>query len=388
MRREMWFLFRFVLLAVVTFLGARSADAVVLYSENFEGFTIDTALPASTSNVGSGFYFVKPTTPIASTPPDGQQKLVVRSASSTGLPDEGLTSSNANWSESQFLEWHDNAATSATGAQTNFMAVGAFAPITSSPFSFSLDFHEPSGFPGTGGSPSGSGSEFTVAIGNTAAAGTTDLNVTANRGVNVVFGDPNPTTSPQVLTVTSTGVGDVEIAYTLDTKHTLQIFGNYNTGGPLTYKGANSVADNTYDVWLDGTRILSGQGFRNSLAQWNSFAFAIGANVAGTDVKYIDNVVMTNDLVGPPSSVAGDYNGNGVVDAADYVLWRKEPTNPANGYVSDPSNGYNTWRANFGSHLGSGSGLESDADSVPEPAGFLLLMAAMVAACVTRGRRS
>ena len=310
MIRKMWVLCALLALAAVLLLGVRPSNAAILYSENFDGFTIDTALPANTANVGSGFYFVRPTTLVAASPPEGQQKLVVRSASSTGLPDEGLTSSNANWSGSQFLEWHDNAAV--TGAQSNFMAVGKFAPITSSPFSFSFDFYEPSGFPATGGSPSGSGSEFTFVTGNTATGGTTDLNVNANRGVNVVFGDPNSTTSPQFLT-SSPSSGNVANAYTLDAKHTLQIFGNYNTGGPLTYKGgANSVADNTYDVWLDGTRILSGQGLRNSLAQWNSFAFSIGGSAAGTDVKYIDNVVMTNDLEGVPEPSSAALIGIGV----------------------------------------------------------------------------
>ncbi len=40
----------------------------------------------------------------------------------------------------------------------------------------------------------------------------------------------------------------------------------------------------------------------------------------------------------------GDYNGNGVVDAADYVLWRNDPA--TNG--GSPA-GYNTWRTNYGS---------------------------------------
>lgn len=60
------------------------------------------------------------------------------------------------------------------------------------------------------------------------------------------------------------------------------------------------------------------------------------------------------------AGVDGDYNGNGVVDAADYVLWRKNPT----GFGGIP--GYNTWKQNFGeSGLGSGS-------AVPEPAAIVL----------------
>jgi hypothetical protein len=86
------------------------------------------------------------------------------------------------------------------------------------------------------------------------------------------------------------------------------------------------------------------------------------------------------------ASLMGDYNGDGKVDAADYVVWRKDPTNPAHGYVSDPSDGYNLWRANFGNPpgSGSGSGLSTDA-SVPEPAALLLVALSM--ALVYCGRR-
>ncbi len=41
--------------------------------------------------------------------------------------------------------------------------------------------------------------------------------------------------------------------------------------------------------------------------------------------------------------IAGDYNHDGKVDAADYVLWRKAPDT----YGGDPG-GYDTWRMNFG----------------------------------------
>ncbi len=58
----------------------------------------------------------------------------------------------------------------------------------------------------------------------------------------------------------------------------------------------------------------------------------------------------------------GDYNQNGVVDAADYVVWRKN---------DGPQEQYNTWRTNFGTTVGGGS--ESNA-TVPEPAAALLLV--------------
>ena len=49
------------------------------------------------------------------------------------------------------------------------------------------------------------------------------------------------------------------------------------------------------------------------------------------------------ETVAFPRPLPGDYNGDHSVDAADYVVWRKDPAN--NG--GDPG-GYDTWRAFFG----------------------------------------
>ena len=57
-----------------------------------------------------------------------------------------------------------------------------------------------------------------------------------------------------------------------------------------------------------------------------------------------------------PPGVAGDYNNNGKVDAADYVLWRNG--GPLQNEVDAPGtvNGadYTAWRARFGNPPGSG----------------------------------
>jgi hypothetical protein len=73
----------------------------------------------------------------------------------------------------------------------------------------------------------------------------------------------------------------------------------------------------------------------------------------------------------PVVGVLGDYNGNGVVDAADYVLWRKNPS----AFGGDPA-GYNTWRANFGHTSGSGSAFGGAA--VPEPGTIALAVFGLV----------
>lgn len=76
----------------------------------------------------------------------------------------------------------------------------------------------------------------------------------------------------------------------------------------------------------------------------------------------------------PPAGVPGDYNGNGVVDAADYVLWRNG--GPLQNEVDTPgtvnAQDYTEWRARFGNTSGSGSGFGSA--TVPEPGTLASLM--------------
>jgi hypothetical protein len=63
--------------------------------------------------------------------------------------------------------------------------------------------------------------------------------------------------------------------------------------------------------------------------------------------------------------VPGDFNFDSVVDAADYVVWRK-----GLGTIYTPAD-FDVWRAHFGLSAGGGDG-SGAAAGVPEPAGMLL----------------
>jgi hypothetical protein len=62
--------------------------------------------------------------------------------------------------------------------------------------------------------------------------------------------------------------------------------------------------------------------------------------------------------------IEGDYNEDGIVDALDYVVWRKTGI--------DGTEGYNAWRANFGVSVGGAEAAGTSA--VPEPASAALLL--------------
>jgi hypothetical protein len=65
------------------------------------------------------------------------------------------------------------------------------------------------------------------------------------------------------------------------------------------------------------------------------------------------------------TTVPGDHNADGAVDAADYVAWRKLGTNG--------TLGYSHWQNHFGMEAGNGNNTQ-----VPEPAAWMLLVAGTI----------
>ena len=87
-----------------------------------------------------------------------------------------------------------------------------------------------------------------------------------------------------------------------------------------------------------------------------------------------------------PAGLPGDYNGNGTVDASDYVLWRETQNQTGVNLAADGSgNGivgqedYLLWRSRFGqttAAAGTSAYAASDSvNAVPEPTTFILLIA-------------
>lgn len=102
-----------------------------------------------------------------------------------------------------------------------------------------------------------------------------------------------------------------------------------------------------------------------------------------TSRHYPSNTLTTNtptNFAGQSGSIdlsllPGDYNDDGTVDAADYVVWRANlgttntiPNDLTPHWVMEDD--YTVWRANFGSTAAGGGSLSS----VPEPTSLLLIL--------------
>ncbi len=132
----------------------------------------------------------------------------------------------------------------------------------------------------------------------------------------------------------------------------------------------NSVAEGTR-VWT-GTFASGGRDGSHTCGNWlnpngsglfGNSTSAIGAWMAASTMGGNNSARLyglSDALVVPQP---GDFNGDHTVDAADYIVWRKNAGGPAE---------YDLWRAHFGQSLaGSGAALPENA-SVPEPATLLL----------------
>jgi hypothetical protein len=171
------------------------------------------------------------------------------------------------------------------------------------------------------------------------------------------------------------------------------------TPGTLTLPG--TVTNNANSHWLIGLdgasagKLVIG-GDVNLSAVDNLDVVGTGTGSSWVIATYAGMLTGTFDNVTPGYAVdygtgfnsqimlslaglPGDYNRDGTVDAADYVMWRKTD--------SGNSQGYTDWQANFGTGMGSGSAGASLSDAgVPEPVTHVLSMFAVAGWCVRRRR--
>jgi hypothetical protein len=142
--------------------------------------------------------------------------------------------------------------------------------------------------------------------------------------------------------------------------------------GKLTITAGND----TLSLWADPASLSSlsapiftssSVNFLSSLSSMGIISYNASKSNAG---GYLDALIVSNsptsfiDVTGV--TVPGDFNFDGVVDARDYVTWRKGLG------TTYTQTDYSTWRAHFGQSTGSGATI--GAESVPEPHVVVLLI--------------
>jgi autotransporter-associated beta strand protein len=274
-----------------------------------------------------------------------------------------------------------------------------------------------------------------LAVDNTVstASGVGSGNVSAtNGGVLGGTGFIGTSAAPSNVTITGSTLSPGELTGTTAAGNLITAPGVLTIHGNLTFDAASSLnvditgatAGTLYDqISEHGTVTLAGAALNVALGAFSptgSETFTLIDNAGAQAVSGVFGTI--NSVAGPynegaavtlgsstfhityagganhndvmliggslPMGVPGDFNGNGVVDMADYVLWRNG--GPLQNEISDigtvTAQDYDDWRAHFGNTSGSGSSLGQSA-SVPEPGTACLLLVGLAAGLVNSRKR-
>jgi len=236
------------------------------------------------------------------------------------------------------------------------------------------------------GTQSGGGS-YTVAVGATLGgtgvvggdaivAGT----LSPGRSVGTLEIDGNATFEPSselVIEITGSASGSfdrLEVAGTAALDGSIRIELPNQVGGPYVPKLGDRFAIMAVQGGADGT-----------FDAIESPPLAAGLDWALNP----GDVTVFLDVV---AALPGDYNFNGIVDAADYTVWRNSLGQAGNGLMADGNHDghvdetdYGVWKSHFGLALGEGGQAGGKSTAVPEPHGLTLLgMMCVLLAAMTR----
>lgn len=166
---------------------------------------------------------------------------------------------------------------------------------------------------------------------------------------------------------------------------TLNVTGNYSQSGggtlqidlasPLSFDKlvvtGSMALGGTLQVTLNNFLPSAGESF--DILDWGT----LGGNFSSLQLQALANGLAWNTsqlyTIGVLSVMtAGDYNLDGTVDAADYVMWQKIQT----------VGSYSDWHNNFGNTSQNGNG--GQVTGVPESASLTLMFLAAIAWCTRR----
>jgi T5SS/PEP-CTERM-associated repeat protein len=196
-----------------------------------------------------------------------------------------------------------------------------------------------------------------------------------NSPANVTFGG-NVVIGPTAGTVIELAGTTKGVQY-----DSLTIAGNVSLGGALDVVLLNSFVPS------------SGQSFNILTATGGISGAFDDTNLPALAGGLYFNLAYTSTAINlSVAGILGDYNRNGVIDSADYVLWRKTINQSGNALAADGNNNgiidpidFTIWRNSYGAQAGPGAGANFGAH-IPEPASFLMLFIAAANLALLRRR--
>jgi pectate lyase len=200
----------------------------------------------------------------------------------------------------------------------------------------------------------------------------------------------SPGTSPGTLTIvgaydqTETGILAIDLA-SAGSYDKLIVNGDVQLGGLLEVNllgGYEPTLGATFDV-LDWTG--------TALGAFELLALPNLVAELAWDTSLLDAQGVLSVIAAPSDTLAGDFNDDGIVDSADYSIWRDNlgSNSPLLNETASlgivDSEDYDAWKANFGAMAEAGGGGATGA--VPEPGGVLLLAIGLLLRGVLRRGR-
>lgn len=273
---------------------------------------------------------------------------------------------------SQPLNWKGGVP-NAAGAEVNFwrtLTANRTITLDGSKTAGNLTFDSPHNYtigPGTGGSLILNNSASAAGLTSTQGNHAISANVQLSSSLNADIGTGTFTISGVVSGsggLVKTGAGTLAL-----TNANTYAGNTYVHGGVLQTNGPYFADDSQLVVLMGGTLQLNFAGapdvissfFIDGVPQYQGIWGAIGTTAQFTTpmLSGSGRLQVTN---GP---LPGDFNGDGMIDTADYVLWRKNFGTPFTDFD------YNHWRRHYASATPGGSPESWSSDSganVPEPA--------------------
>jgi T5SS/PEP-CTERM-associated repeat protein len=179
----------------------------------------------------------------------------------------------------------------------------------------------------------------------------------------------------------------IDLGSTVDLQYDrLEVTGSITLAGTLIVELISDFmpqAGDTFNILDWGTSFIN-DGFALTLPMLDN---GLIWDTSQLDVTGVLSVVESMAL-------SGDYNGNGVVDAADYTVWRDTLGQMGDNQAADGDasgtidvGDYDVWKLHFGQIAGSGSGSRvplaaASAPAVPEPATILHFFSYILAAAL------